>query len=333
MRLRLATLLLTAAALTAAPAPASAAGSPVTASGRPAQRVVRYVGTPTAFAFSPYHVFMSDGTLNPLGIGGVYVLEHGVARRLPHSPAFSFGLAWRNGALFISAGNELLAWRGWNGRKFTLRHIIYTAPAGFTGFNGLAFGPSGRLYAAVGTGYSNRYGHPAAPYRYDILSMTGRGTRVKIVARGIRQPWQLVFQPYSTSPFATDPGPQSGGGRAPDLLLRVRRGQDYGFPACNWTESGLCQGFARPARSFPAHTDPLGLAVVGQRLYISEFGVSTPAQVISVPLSGGGQARTVLSGFPPSRHIVGLGAYDGWVYVGETAAGKEHFGSVWRFRP
>jgi glucose/arabinose dehydrogenase len=276
---------------------------------------------------------MSDGTRHPLGIGGVYVLQNGRARRLDHSPPFALGLAWHFHTLFISAGGQLLAWRGWNGRKFTQRHIIYTAPPGLSGFTGLAFAPNGRLYLGVDNGGGSDPRAAAAPSRYEVLSMTPLGTHLRVVAQGIRQPWQLAFPAGSASPFLTDLGQIAGGGHAPDLLLRVRWHQDYGFPTCNWTQTSLCRGFARPLRIFAAHSDPLGLAIVRQRLYISEYGVRTPAQVISVPLSGVGNARVALSGFPAGRHVVGLGAENGWIYVGETAAGRNRFGSVWRFLP
>jgi glucose/arabinose dehydrogenase len=332
MRSRFAKLLLTAAALAGYLAATTAARAPVTRNNRQAQLVVRYVETPTAFAFSPHKVFMSDGTRRPLGLGGVYVVEHGVARRLRHSPPFSFGLAWYNRTLFISAGRRLLAWKGWNGRNFTRQRTIYQAPPGSTGFNGLAIGSSGRLYVGVDKGTHNDHGPPSAPYQYDVLSMTRHGRDVEIVAQGIRQPWQLAFPTGSSSPFVTDLGQDSGARHPPDLLLRVRKRQDYGFPGCNWVNPARCQAFARPLRFFAPHTDPMGLAILGGRLYLSEFGAATPAQVISIPL-GGGPARVELSGFSAGRNIVGLGANDGWIYVGEIAAGRRHAGSVWRFRP
>src|SRR5579884_1858266 len=219
MRLRLATPLLAAAAfLAAAAASSSAAHSPVTPAGRPARLVAGYVGTPTAFAFSPHNIFMSDGTLYPLGIGGVYALRHGKARRLAHSPQFAFGVAWDNRTLFISSGNELLAWRGWNGLKFTQRQTIYTVPPRSGVFTGLAVGPDGRLYVGVEKGPPSNHGPATASYRFDILSMTTQGADVRIVAQGIRGPWQLLFPAGSTSPFVTDVGQIPGGGRAPDLL-------------------------------------------------------------------------------------------------------------------
>jgi glucose/arabinose dehydrogenase len=309
-----------------------AVGPPTTPDGRPAELVAGYVETPTGFAFSPHHVFMSDGTVHPLGIGGVYVLAHGTARRLAKSPAFSSGVAWHGRTLYISAGDTVLAWRGWNGRKFTHRRTIYTAPSGFTGFNGLAFA-SGRLYLGVDKGAHNDHRAARSPYEYDILSMTPRGRHVRVEARGIRQPWQLAFAHGSSSPFVTDLGQDSGASNAPDLLLRVRRHQDYGFPDCNWTRTALCRGYAQPLRLFPAHSDPMGLAISGPRIYLSEFGVRTPAQVISLPLSAAASPKINLSGFPPHGHILGLGANDGWIYVGETAASKKRLGSVWRFQP
>src|SRR5207237_284653 len=80
------------------------------------------------------------------------------------------GLAWRKGTLYISAATvsgkerkfQLLAWSGWNGSNFTKRKAIYTAPKGFDGFNGLAFGPDGRLYVGVDLGLTDGNDHGPA---------------------------------------------------------------------------------------------------------------------------------------------------------------------------
>jgi glucose/arabinose dehydrogenase len=312
-----------------------AAARPIARNHTRVQLVARDVATPTAFAFSRRgSVFMSDGTSprEAPGIGGVYVLAKGRAARMAGSPPFSYGLAWHRGTLYISAGTELLAWSGWTGGKFTHRRTLYTAPAGFTGFNGLAFGANNRLYVGVNLGDGNDHGPATAPYQYDILSLTPRGTDVRVVAQGIRQPWQFAFPIGSSSPFVSDLGQDLGAKNPPDLLLRVRPGQDYGFPKCNRTERRRCRGYAKPARRFIAHSDPMGLAIVGQRLYISEFGAATPARVISIPLTGG-KGRVELSGFARHSNIVGLGAQNGWIYVGQTASSKTHLGAVWRFRP
>jgi hypothetical protein len=89
-------------------------------------------------------------------------------------------------------------------------------------------------------------------------------------------------------------------------------------------DPSACSGDHRPFRTFAAHTNPMGLAVIGSRLYIAEYGGERPAQVVSMPVSGG-QATAMLTGF--SAQIVGLGAHGGWLYVGETN------GEIYRVKP
>ncbi len=310
---------------------ATAAGPPpppVSPAGKPAQLVATGLKTPTSFAFGAGQVFVSDGTTPGKGVtfkGGVFVVKKGVATRLSQSPLFSFGLAWRNGTLYISAVNQLLAWSGWNGTTFTKHEVIYTAPKRFPGFNGLGFGANGRLYVGVDVGEKNDHGPASAPYQYDLLSFTATGKHSRIVATGIRQPWQMVFPRGSSSPFVSDlsqDAPMKVANRSPDFVLRVRPGQNYGFPKCNWTHS--CKRYTRPFRFFPPHADIGGLGIIGGRLYMSEFGFVLHPQVVSMPLAGG-PVRTVLKGFVAP--IVGLGTHGGWVYVGELT------GEIFRVRP
>jgi hypothetical protein len=152
---------------------------------------------------------------------------------------------------------------------------------------------------------------------------------VKVVARGIRQPWQMAFPAGSSSPYVSDLGQDAGAKNPPDLVLRVKQGQNYGFPTCNWTKAGPCRGMARPFQQFPAHTDVMGLGIIGKRLYMSEFAT---AQVASIPLKGG-KPRVELSGFPKGHQIVGLGVHNGWVYVGMIASSPQSLGAIYRFKP
>ena len=39
----------------------------------------------------------------------------------------------------------------------------------------------------------------------------------------------------------------------PDYVIVARDGDDYGFPACNWSKPNACSGFAKPVALFPAH--------------------------------------------------------------------------------
>lgn len=304
---------------------ASAQPLPTSSNGRPVTLVASGLGTPTSFAFGDGAVFEGDGgnSSSPVPNGGVFLLRGGTATLLADSPQFVGGLAWHNDALYISGGKltangvtwVLLRWSGWNGNSFTRRQLLYTAPPGFQGFNGLGFGADGRLYVGADTGLLNGNDHgPAStsPYLYDILTFTQWGVGPRIFATGIRQPWQMAFLPGSNSPFVSDLGQDDGVANPDDSLLLVLEGQNYGFPTFTPQTSGL------PVfQSFPPHTDVMGVAIFGAHIYLSEFGANAPAeppQVVMIPLTGG-SPTPLLTGFVAP--IVGLGIHNDRLYVGE----------------
>jgi glucose/arabinose dehydrogenase len=322
-------------ALAAGPPP-----PPTATNGHQVQLVASGLHTPTSFAFGAGQVFEGDGgaeTANPPN-GGVFVLKNGTGTLIPGSPVFVGGLAWHKGALYVSGGVltakgpkwQIQKWTGWNGTTFTSQKAIYTAPKGFQGFNGIAFGADGRLYVGVDTGLLNHNDHGPAtlsPYLYDILSMNTSGKGLKVFATGIRQPWQMAFPKGSSSPFVSDLGQDKGAKNPPDFILRVHKGDNYGFPACNWTSASKCAGFAKPFQQFRPHTDLMGMVIMGNRLYTTSFtgiGAKGAGEVLSLPLKGG-KLKPLLKGFVAPT--VGLGGNGGWLYVGELT------GQVFRVRP
>lgn len=321
------------AAIAAGPPP------PTATNGHKVTQVAAGLGTPTSFAFGDGKVFEGDGgNSQTVPNGGVFLLKGGKGVKLAGSPQYVAGLAWHKGALYVSGGSftspttakwQLLKWSGWNGTTFTRRKAIYTAPKKFFGFNGIAFGPDGRLYVGAGIGPSESNDHnpaSAARYLYDVLSFLPSGKGLKVVAKGIRQPWQIAFVKGSGSPFVSALGQDSGAKNPPDFLLRVKPGQNYGFPKCNHTPATAkaCKKFARPFKFLSPHTDAMGLAVIGKRLYVSEFGGTGSPKVVSMPLTGG-KLKPLLTGFVAP--IVGLGTNHGALYVGELT------GQVFRVTP
>jgi glucose/arabinose dehydrogenase len=314
---------------------------PKAAHGRQVQQVAAGLGTPTSFAFGDGNVFEGDGgseKATPPN-GGVFLLKGGQATKLPGSPMFVAGLAWHKGTLYVSGGSltgptsatwQIFAWSGWNGTTFTKQKAIYTAPNKFDGFNGMAFGPDGRLYVGVDVGLTdgNDHGPAKTPYVYDILSIKPTGKNLKVYATGIRQPWQLVFPSGSRSPLVSDLGQDAGGKNPPDFILHVKQGDNYGFPQCNQTSSKKCKGFATPFKAFSPHMDIMGLTIIGSKLYMSSFlgprGKGPGGEVYSMPLKGG-PLTPALTGFVAP--VVGLGSHAGWLYVGELT------GQVFRVKP
>jgi glucose/arabinose dehydrogenase len=298
---------------------------------------------PTSFAFGDGAVFAGDsGNSQTLPNGGVYVIKRGVGVPIPSPLIFVGGMAFHKGALYLSGGVlgaggptwEIQKWSGWTGTTFTSRKVIYTAPKGFQGFNGVAFGPDGRLYVGVDAGLLDRNDHgPASlsPYLYDILSMSASGKHVKVFASGIRQPWQIAFVKGSSTPFVSDLGQDSGAKNPPDFVLRVHKGDNYRFPKCNWTKGSKCAHAAKPFKQFAPHMDVMGLAVIGKTLYMGSFlgaGGKSGGALYAMPV-GGGKVKPVVLGFPEATDA--LAAHGGYLYVGGSPMRGP--GTVYRVKP
>jgi glucose/arabinose dehydrogenase len=323
-------------------ATASAAAGPPAPKGVHGAKVQLFasgLSTPTSFAFGGGNAFEGDGgTESGPPNGGVFLLKKGTATKLAGSPAFVAGLAWRNGTLYVSGGTptsatsatwQIQAWSGWNGAAFTKQKAIYTASKKFQGFNGIAFGPDGRLYVGADVGLLNQNDHGPAtksPYVYDILSMDTHGKHLKVFATGVRQPWQIAFAKGSKAPFVSDLGQDSGAKNPPDFVLKAHQGDNYGFPQCNWTPKSKCNGFTKPFKFFKPHTDIMGLAIIGSKLYMTSFLGTTgkAGEVFSMPLKGGAVTPVVKGFVAPT---VGLGQHNGFLYVGELT------GQVFRVKP
>ena len=315
---------------------------PKATNGSVVQLVAAGLKTPTSFAFGDGAVFEGDGGSSKSGPpnGGVFVLKAGKATEIPGSPQFVAGLAWHKGALYVSGGTitgptsakwQLFKWSGWNGARFTSQTAIYTAPAKFNGFNGIAFGPKGRLYVGVDVGLTDNNDHGPAttsPFLYDILSLSASGKNLKVFATGMRQPWQFVFPTGSAIPLVSDLGQDKGAKNPQDFILKVHPRDNFGFPKCDGTASTACAGFATPYMRFAPHDDIMGLGIIGSQLYMTSFlslGAHGPGgEVLAKPVTGG-KVTPVVTGFVAP--VVGLGVHGGWLYIGELT------GQVFRVKP
>jgi glucose/arabinose dehydrogenase len=314
-------------------AEATAAGPPpppTAPGGQTVTLVASGLQTPTSFAFGAGKVFEGDGGAESSKIpnGGVYMLSGGTAVKLP-GPQFVSGLAWRKGALYVAGGTitakgpkwQVQRWSGFNGTSFAKRKAIWTGPKGFNGTNGLAFAPNGRLLLGVDLGLTGKHDHgpPTTPFQYTILSMKADGSGAKVFAKGMRQPWQMAFPKGSNAPLVSDLG-QDGpkGVNAPDAVLRVKQGDDFGFPKCRFSNTKACKGFSKPFKLFTPHTDIMGMAIIGKRLYMTSFvgvgGKGPGGEVLSMPLKGGA-VKPVVTGFVAPT--VGLGTNGHSLYIGE----------------
>jgi len=302
-------------------AASGAAGPPLpkASNGNPVEVVGTGVPTPTAFAFTGSTVFAASGPNEETnGPGGLFTLADGKATKVPNTPPIIFGLAWKSNKLYVSTGPTIVALEGWNGTAFSKETTIYASKAkGFPGFNGLAFGPEGRLYA--GLALNPKYDHSADPFKPSqaVVSMTAAGKGFKVVAEGLRQPFQLNFPKGSKYPYVTVLG-QDKGGKAPnDEIVVAKPGSNFGFPTCTWIlpkQEKQCEGMDEPAIFLPPHASPMGIGSIGNTLYVSLFGGTGKGPEV-VEMSTKGQPQPLLTGF--AAPVIALGVNKGSIYVGD----------------
>jgi glucose/arabinose dehydrogenase len=323
MRTALAMLAVATAPLAAGPPPPNAV------SGAAVEVVASGVPTPTAFAFGRGAVFVAGfGSEDGKTRGGLFVLRGGKAVKVPGLPGAA-GLAWKDGTLYATVATprvtKIVAWSGWNGRTFASSRVVWAGPSRFPGLNGLAIGWDGRIYAGVGLSDEADHAKSNRPYAQSVISMRTDGSDVKIVAKGLRQPWQLAFVKGVASPYVTVLGQENLGKRQPpDYVIVAKDGDDYGFPACNWSKPAACASFAKPVGLLPAHSSPTGIAAAGTTLYVALFnGIGRGPELVTMPARGrSAKPKSFLTGF--AAPVVAVGVSGGFVYTGDVT------GSIYR---
>jgi glucose/arabinose dehydrogenase len=319
MQKRLISRAATAAIATALAVPAAAAAQapppPTAANGNPVTTLAQGVPTPTEFAFYRRAVFVGAyGPENGSG-GGVYRIRKGTAKRLKNSPRTVAGVAWHNRRLYVSSGKRIVVMSRWNGRRFLRKRTIYRGPQGFSGFTGLAFGPDGRLYSGVALNDKTDRQADTGPFARSVVSLKPNGTDIKVVATGLRQPWQLTFVSGNPNPFVSVladermPVP-------PDWIVNAKPGDNYGYPTCTQAQKRPCRGFAKPIATLDDHASPMGMSPIGQTLYVALFGGLVPRQPVVVSMNTGGrQIKPFLTGYVAP--VLAVGARNGNVYTGD----------------
>jgi glucose/arabinose dehydrogenase len=269
------------------------------------------VQSPVAFAFGAGKVFVASGGNEQNGSGGgVYVAGAGKATLVPNSPKIVFGLVWHKGTLYVSGDQKLYAYTGWNGTRFAKRTLLFKGPKHFSGFGGLNF-HHGRVYAGVAISnfkYDSR--KSPQPYAQSVVTLKPDGSDIRVVAHGLREPWQMTFVKGIHDPFVSVLA-QDNLKVVPDYIIRAREGQNYGFPKCNWTKPKACKPFATPYLLLEPHASPMGIGSIGKTIYVALFG----KQEVDRFKVGGGKPKAFLKGFVAP--VTGLGIKNGWVYSGD----------------
>jgi len=231
------------------------------------------------------------------GAGKIYALtltDSGATVRIIASglrePA---GVAFRDGALYVSAVSRILRFDGIERRLDQPPQPIVVNDAfptdGHHGRKFIAFGPDGKLYVPVGAPCNVC---EPDPERYGIITrMNPDGGGREIVARGVRNSVGFAWHPVTGDLWFTDNGrDQLGDDIPPDELNHASRsGQNFGFPYCHggtipdpeFGRQRACSEFVPPAQALGPHVAALGMrfytgkqfpAAYRNQVFIAEHG-------------------------------------------------------------
>ncbi len=219
-----------------------------------------------------------------------------------------------------------------------LTTLIGGLPCCYTSFhaaNGIAFGPDGYGYVAVGAraDHGEILGGPnsgeqdeRSELEASILRFNPESGEVAPYARGFRNAYDIAWD-ASGRLFATDNGPDFG---PPEEFHVVQPGEEHGYP---WYECEGCFSappdvdIVPPAHTFEPHTSPTGItAYLGSQfpgyheaIFVTLWSAFEGAQKIVYFAPGGVEAADWATGFAaPIDLTVGP---DGSLYVADWATG------------
>ena len=158
------------------------------------------------------------------------------AEDLPQTTGIAFS---PDGDLYVSSKGQVVILSDTDGdfRADTTVEVATGLPNGNHQNNGIAFGPDGKLYITNGSTCNEC--DEDDERSATILQANPDGTELRVFASGLRNPYDLVFDPEGRL-WATDNGSDPPCNTIDELNL-VEDGGDYGWPyepACDSSQSG-----------------------------------------------------------------------------------------------
>ncbi len=272
------------------------------------------VARPTALTLDPagrLWVATADGSPGPTGRVSLVATVGAAPRTVIPNLRAPLGLLWLKGELYVSSTGRLDAYSSFSAGHFAKRRPVVTGlPTGLHQNDAVVAGPDGRLYMGLGSPCDACV--PKDPRQAAVLSFRPDGSDLRVVARGLRNPYGLAFIPGTQSLFITENGRDGLGLNAPpEELNRLEVGgpvPNFGYPGC-WGQGGApCTGTAAAFVKLAPHASPDAVAVIssgrgalaGTGAYVAQFGSSfkppTGRNVVRVDVASRA-VRTVATGF------------------------------------
>ena len=177
--------------------------------------------------------------------------------------------------------------------------------------------PNGRL--VMGVSASCDHCVPASKWSASIVTFRPDGSDLQIFASRIRAAYGLDFYPGTNDLFATMNQRDDLGAKTPgDWLALVRKGQNWGFPACY----GQCKLFPSPVAVLDPHAAAGGVAILDGAALVSEWQLGKVQRVVLTTTDSGytGKVEPYLTGLKNPLPL--LVTADGGLLVGDWQTGR-----------
>ncbi len=181
------------------------------------------------------------------------------------------GLAFYNGKLYLAETRSVSRW-SWNEEKLTAtkEKDLFSLPGnGNHDKRTLVIDTKGKMYVSVGS--TCNVCNEKDDFSGKIIVSDTEGTAPKVFSSGQRNAPFLQFNPATLELWATGMARDLlGDNIPPDEINIIKEGRDYGWPNCygnkiadkGFSQTASCGNTEAPIYEIPAHSAPLGLALI-----------------------------------------------------------------------
>ena len=231
------------------------------------------------------------------------------------------GLTWYRGRLYVPSIGRVTAFGGLHGTRFATRRTILRGPVEGASNNAIVATAGGRLLMSVSTTCDHCV--PGSRWAAAIVSFRPDGSGLRLYAKRIRAAFGLALVPGTTNLLATMNQRDDLGARTPgDWLALVRKGQDWGFPACYGQGGSACTGVPRPLAVLDEHAAAGGVALSQGSAFVAEWQSGKVLRVRLKRVRGGYEARSSTFVLGIANPLPVIRSPDGEILVGDWSTGR-----------
>ncbi len=157
-----------------------------------------------------------------------------------------------------------------DGQVDEIETIVSDLPVGIHQNNGLALGPDGKMYLTLGS--TCNACQERSELSASVLQLNPDGSDMRVFASGLRNVYDIAFNPEDGTLFGADNGRDELDLHVPEELNLLVDGGDYGWPDCWGNAQGSnCEGTLAPVAEMEERSSANGLLFYTGAMFPEEY--------------------------------------------------------------